>query len=307
MTKADRRARMIFSLAVVALVACGCARKLPPAERALKTNVVTLRNSFGVGADPAAATAAAPAAEPTGWATIRGSFKLSGPAPQRQALQITKDHEVCAPGGKSVLSEELVVDSSGGIKDVVIYLAGPGKFPLGDPKWEHPDYASAAPPDFDQKNCVFLTHMFAMRSKQKVKLLNSDPVGHNTNIQGGGRAPPLNATIPAGSSTNYEPPGESPEPFGVTCSIHPWMSSLMIVRDSPYFAVSKADGSFEIKNVPAGVPLEFRVWQEKSKFVQAATVNGTAEKWNKGRMKLTLAPDETKPLDVVLDAAIFTK
>ena len=98
-------------------------------------------------------------------------------------------------------------------------------------------------------------------------MLNSDPVGHNTNIAGGGTAATINATIPAAKSyAMYEPGGESPEPFAVSCSIHPWMSAQMIVRDSPYFAVTKPDGTFEIANVPAGVPLEFRVWQEKSKI-----------------------------------------
>jgi hypothetical protein len=178
---------------------------------------------------------------------------------------------------------------------------------VGDPKCEHPDYAAKANAvlDFDQKNCVFLTHMFAMRSKQKAKILNSDPVGHNTNIQGGGRAGTINATIPSGSSATYEPGGEAPEPFGVSCAIHPWMSSRMIVRDSPYVAVTKPDGSFEIANIPAGVPVEFRVWQEKAKFLQDVSVNGKTEKWSKGRLKLTLQPDEQKELMVVVDASAF--
>jgi hypothetical protein len=85
------------------------------------------------------------------------------------------------------------------------------------------------------------------------------------------------------------------------------MAANMIVRDSPYFAVTKADGSFEIANVPAGVPLEFRVWQEKSKFIQEATVNGNAEKWNKGRVKMTLQPGEPKAMDVVVDVSAFGK
>jgi hypothetical protein len=83
------------------------------------------------------------------------------------------------------------------------------------------------------------------------------------------------------------------------------MSARMIVRDSPYVAVTKPDGSFEIANVPAGVPLEFRVWQETSKFLQDVTVNGKPEKWSKGRLKVTLQPDEQRALEVVVDAAAF--
>jgi hypothetical protein len=190
---------------------------------------------------------------------------------------------------------------------VVIYLSGPAKFPVADPKWVHEEYMAAkdAALEFDQKECVFLTPMLAMRSSQKLNILNSDPVGHNTKIDATGRTQQLNATIPASSNTLYEPKGEAQEPFNVSCSIHPWMGARMIVRDSPHFAVTKEDGSFEIKHVPAGVPLEFRVWQAKSKFLQDVSVEGKQEKWNRGRFKVTLKPDEQKELNVVVDAKVF--
>jgi hypothetical protein len=294
---------------VALLVGEGCARPQQPAVKVQTQNVSALRTALGGSAVEAAPSAVA-AAEPTGWATLKGSFKIDGAAPAPIPLTIDKDQSVCAPGGKQVLSEALVVDSaSGGIKDVVIYLSTPAKFPVGDAKWEHPDYAAnrEATLEFDQKNCVFLSHMFAMRSKQKLKILNSDPVGHNTNVTGGGKAGTINQNIAANGYLIYDPGGESPEPFGVSCSIHPWMSARMLVRDSPYFAVTKADGSFEIPNVPAGVPLEFRVWQEATKFLQDVTVNGKAEKWSKGRLKLTLTPDQPQQLDVVVAAGVFAK
>jgi hypothetical protein len=298
-----------LAILLAALGVIGCARRQQPAVRVEVSNVNALRTVLGGSAVEAAPSAVA-AAEPMGWATIKGSFTINGTPPPPTPLTIDKDQSVCAPGGKQVLSEALVVDSaSGGIKDVVIYLATPAKFPVGDPKWEHPDYAAKreATLEFDQKNCVFLSHMFAMRSKQKLKILNSDPVGHNTNVTGGGKAGTINQNIAANGYLLYEPGGESPEPFGVSCSIHPWMSARMLVRDNPYFAVTKPDGSFEIANVPAGVPLEFRVWQEASKFLQDVTVNGKPEKWSKGRLKLTLTPDEPKQLDVVVAANVFAK
>src|SRR5690606_18641448 len=114
-------------------------------------------------------------------------------------------------GGKKVLSEALVVDpSTGGIKDVVIYLNQ--KIPLDDPKWIHESYVTIAeePVIFDQKQCIFLTHMVAMRSSQPLRILNSDPIGHNTNITGGGRVQPFNQTIAAGGAITFQPAGESP-------------------------------------------------------------------------------------------------
>ena len=36
------------------------------------------------------------------------------------------------------------------------------------------------------------------------------------------------------------------------CDVHPWMGAYMGVLDHPFFAVSGADGSFEIDGLPAG-------------------------------------------------------
>jgi hypothetical protein len=296
-------------VAALGLPLAGCERPLAPPQRVNTTNVAVLRKALG-GADAASGSAsAAPAAEPTGWATIRGRFTLSGNPPPRDPLTVDKDIAVCAPGGKQVLSEELVVDpATKGIRDIVIFLADKNYQP-DNPNWEHPDYATAkdATVEFDQKNCVFLSHMFVMRTTQTCKILNSDPVGHNTKIDPTGRAASMNATIPGNGYAPYEPGGESPEPFSVSCSIHPWMSARMLVRESPYNAVTAADGTFEIANVPAGVPLEFRVWQEMSKYLQDVTVNGTPEKWARGRLKLTLEPGQELAMDVVVDASVFTK
>ena len=54
------------------------------------------------------------------------------------------------------------------------------------------------------------------------------------------------------------------------------MKAYMISRNNPYFAVSKKDGTFEIKNIPTGVPLTFRVWQEKAGYLQEITLDGAA-------------------------------
>jgi hypothetical protein len=281
----------------------GCARSTAPAERVNVNNVAALRTSLG--GDSAGPAEAGPAPEPTGFATIKGTFKLAGPAPERVALVVDKEQNICAPGGKQVLSEKFVVDpATGGIRDVVIYL-NDKKFIPGDPKWEHPSFADSreSQVEFDQKACVFLSHMFVMRATQSCRVLNSDPIGHNTNIAGGGKARTENFLVGANSYATYKPGGESPEPFAVSCNIHPWMSANMLVRDNPYFAVTKADGTFEIPNVPAGVELEFRVWQEKTRFISKFKIAGEDKDRVKGRIKLMLEDGETRTLDAIVASA----
>lgn len=286
------------------LALAGCQRKLTESASYQESNVALLRTALG-GDKSAEAGPAAAAAEPTGWATLRGTFKISGPAPEPATVTISSDRAVCMPGGKPVFSESVVVGPDGGLKNVVVYLEN--KYAAGDAKWEHPDVTAAATgeKEFDQKNCVFLSHVFAMSTAQTMKVLNSDPVGHNTKLEGGGGARGDNFIVAAGSSAIYSPGGESSEPFGVACNIHPWMSAYCLVRKSPYFAISDAEGKFELKNLPAGVPLKFRVWQERTRFVPAVTATGTIDKFNKGRLELTLANDEQRELELVLDAGLL--
>ncbi len=82
-----------------------------------------------------------------------------------------------------------------------------------------------------------------------------------------------------------------------------------MTRDKGYFAVTNEQGEFEIPNLPAGVELEFRVWQEKSNWLSAANINGAAKKLPKGKLLWTVdAEDASKnQLNLDVDAAVFTK
>jgi hypothetical protein len=296
--------RLCIAAGLTLLVVSGCTRPQTDSASFDESTVALLRTAMG--GDKAAGPGPAVAApEPTGWATLRGRFILEGNPPPKTTLTITADHAVCQPGGAPVYGNDVVIGEGGGLKNVVVYLFT--KYPDGDPKWEHPEAvaAKANPPDFDQKQCVFLTHVFTMRASATLKVLNSDPVGHNTNIAGGGGAASANFNVPAGASAVYQPGGESAEPFKVACNIHPWMAAYGLVRKSPYFAVTNDKGEFELKNLPAGVPLEIRVWQEKSRFNLNAQITGEHDKFTKGRLSVKLANDEQRELGFTLSAKDF--
>jgi hypothetical protein len=94
-------------------------------------------------------------------------------------------------------------------------------------------------------------------------------------------------------------------PSKISCSIHPWMSGWMVVRDNPYIGVSNKDGAVEIKNVPAG-EFEFQFWQEKAGYIQQVTRGGTAVEWARGRVKIKIEDGKTTDLgDVVIGADKF--
>jgi len=292
-------AACVFATATALMVGCNGRVDLGPVANA--ADATKIREAFGVSAD-ASDEAGAAAATGTGWATLRGRFVFDGTPPTMPPYLVNKDQATCAPGGRMPPQETLVVDSgTGGIKNVAVYLRDASRV-------HESAQASDTPVVFDQKVCVFLTHVCGVTVGQTLDIRNSDNVGHNTNIAG--KKNTFNQTIPAGESIAYKIQKEEATPAPVNCSIHPWMIAYLLPRENGYFAVTAEDGSFEIPNLPAGEKLEFQVWHESATGPGGAlivnTPDGKALGWtNKGRFSVTLQPDEVKEVQITVPASAF--
>jgi len=232
------------------------------------------------------------------WGTIKGRFVFGGDAPSAAELKADKDVEVC--GKHKLLSEELVIGADKGVANVVVFVRDKGVK-------VHPDMAAAKSEKvvLDNKDCRFEPHVAFVQAGQTLVLKNSDSVGHNSNVATL-KNPPSNSLIPAGGETTVTFANDEAIPAQVTCNIHPWMKSWLVVRNNPYAAVSKADGSFEIKNVPVG-EVELQMWHEKAGYIGEIKVGGTAEKTAKGRKKVKVAAAGTDLGEMTLDASLFAK
>jgi plastocyanin len=231
------------------------------------------------------------------WGTLKGRFKFGGAVPTAAALKADKDVEVC--GKEKLLNEELVVGADGGIANVVVFVRDK------DVK-VHPDAAAAKDPVLmDNKNCRFEPHVAFVQVGQTLTLKNSDSVGHNSNIATIKNSP-SNSLIAAGNESDVTFKAEEAIPAQVTCNIHPWMKAWVLVRPNPYGAVSSADGSFEIKNLPAG-DVELQLWHEKAGYIGEISVKGKSEKIAKGRKKIKVTAGDNDLGEMVLDANLFKK
>jgi plastocyanin len=225
--------------------------------------------------------AGAASAQAQQWGTLKGRFVFDGPAPTLPKIQVTKDIEVC---GKYDLGDEsLVVGPEGGLANVVVYLRT-------KPSAVHPDAGRTDKPVLDNAQCRFEPHVVPVQVGQPLVIKNSDDVGHNAKIDSFTNNP-VNVLIPANGAVEQTFAAPETLPARVSCNIHPWMSAWLVIRPDPYMAVSSADGSFEIANLPAGdEELEFQVWHEKSGYIQQVTAADGQREWMRGRFLMQLAP-----------------
>jgi hypothetical protein len=199
------------------------------------------------------------------WGSVKGQVIWGDKnLPEPVKLEVTKDQNVCLKDGP-VLSEEFIVDkTTKGVKNAFVWLAA-GTVPKKGEKWAkipiHPSLAKSAKDTvtLDQPCCSFVPHVLAMRADQTLEIKNSASVPHNIHLIG--RADfGLNKIMPPASTLTETIPAEA-DLISVQCDIHGWMKGYIHVFDHPYFAVTGADGKFEIKNAPAG---DYRIiiWQE---------------------------------------------
>jgi hypothetical protein len=217
-----------------------------------------------------------------GWGSLKGRIVYDGAPPAPQPIAVTKDQEVC--GKLNLVDESLVIGKNGGIKNVLvfIYVERGGKTPE-----VHPDLTKAAvePVVFDNLNCRFEPRMVLVQTNQTLTLSNSDPVAHNTKVDSFSQ--PINPLLPPGAKLPQKFTAAERLPARASCSIHPWMTGWVVIKDHPYMAVTDEEGNFEIKNIPAGT-WTFQFWQEKSGYLTKVNVNGKPADWARGRVDLDI-------------------
>lgn len=248
---------------------------------------MTMRCSIVLALIAACAAVAAPC-EAAGWGTLKGKFVLKGDAPEVKPLSVTKD-EVCIKAKPKNLS--LVLGEGNALANVLIYLK-----PARGKKVEvHPDYAAQLdePVTLDNKNCEFVPHVTLVRTGQEFVISNSDLTGHNTNatlVKNGA----FNVLIAANEKRSMKLTKEESIPLPVACNIHAFMFGHILVKEDPYMAASANDGTFEIKNIPAGKH-DFIFWHERKGYLGDLKYEG-GKSDRRGKSELTIA--DGKELDL---------
>ncbi|MBK9063565.1 MAG: carboxypeptidase regulatory-like domain-containing protein [Acidobacteria bacterium] len=221
-------------------------------------------------AAPAAASAAAagPAAGATGAASVTGKIVFDGAVPAAEKFKMSADAFCAKSHPGDVAREDVVIAADKGLANVFVYVKTgiSGTYP--------PPTTAAV---IDQKGCTYHPHVFGVVTGQNIEILNSDPTLHNIHS-----LPEKNEAFNLGmpvQGMKYTKKFDKPEVMvRIKCDVHGWMSAFCGVVAHPFFAVTAADGTYTIKDLPAGT-YTIEAWHEKfGTQTQQVTVGATDSK-----------------------------
>jgi len=214
------------------------------------------------------------AAKATGM--IKGVVKFEGKAPTMLDLPIAdpgcQKHRTEANMG-ALKDEKVVVSADNKVANVFVFVTA------GYEKYNFDNYTV---PDqvIDQNGCHYSPHTFGLIAGQRLDIKSSDPVAHNIHCDPVNNQP-FNISQPDKGIHQTKPLFSTAEmDVKVKCDVHGWMNARICVFDHPFFAVTKDDGSYEIK-VPPG-KYTIKAWHElqtpmdnekKWKYVMSAPVD----------------------------------
>ncbi len=210
--------------------------------------------------------------------TIVGIVSFDGAAPAPQKITIPAGEDVCH--SDPIVKEDVVVSADGKLRWAVVSLKKPAKgkaFPADDPE---------KPIVLDQVGCRFVPHVAVVPVGRTLRVLNSDGIQHNVH----GKAKknkPVNKSMPKQMKT-LDLTFKRAERIPFVCDVHDWMKSWVIVSKHPYYAISAADGSFKLDQVPVGTHT-VQLWHEKyGTLTQEVTVAAGKE----ARITFVVKPTE---------------
>ena len=201
--------------------------------------------------------------------TISGQASFQGTTPAAAAIKTEADPKCKLMHPQGLASDQVIVNSNGTLKNVFVYV----KKGLEGKTFETPK----TPVVFDQKGCQYSPKVFGIQTNQTLEIVNDDDTLHNVHSLPK-NSPQFNLGMPI-KGMKLKKTFTKPEVMvKIKCEVHPWMAAYAGVLDHPFFAVTGEDGTFQIKDLPAGEYV-IEAWHEKY-GAQEKTVTVGAEDQN---------------------------
>ncbi|HEX8521576.1 MAG TPA: hypothetical protein VF669_04910 [Tepidisphaeraceae bacterium] len=192
----------------------------------------------------------------TSFGQITGKVTLDGKV-EPQVIDMSGQKECAAKHAGQVNDPVITADANGGLANVIVSIKKEEGAELGGE-------AKKGEVVLDQKGCMYEPHVLALQVGQDVVVKNDDDFMHNVHSLASIN-PAFNFAQPnKDPGKKVDDPLKAAEYFRVKCDVHPWMAAYVGVFEHPFFAVSKADGTFSIdtKGLKDG-DYTIELWHEK--------------------------------------------
>lgn len=178
---------------------------------------------------------------------VVGLVSVAGVAAKPKPLPVFKSRSFC---GATVANETLLVSTDGRLRNAAVILR-----PLSGGVVAQPKKLV-----LDNQYCAFTPHVQVAPLGSELLLKNSDPILHTVHARLG-QETLFNVGLPKWRQVTKRL--DRAGVIKIDCDVlHTWMSAVIVVTDSPYFAVTDEQGAFNIAGLPLG-DYEMEVWHER--------------------------------------------
>lgn len=203
----------------------------------------------------------------TDTAVVSGTARFVGTPPPPGVIRLDGD-KTCVElnKGPERIVADVVTGDGNTVQDVFVYV----KDGLNGRMY-------AAPTDpvvLDQQRCEYVPRVLGVQVGQPLAIRNSDPLLHNIRADAQVNQPfNLGEPVPM-TMTKVFATREVMVP--VKCDVHGWMRAHIGVLDHPFFAVTGREGTFSLKDLPAGT-YTVEAWHETLGTQTTQVTVGTGE------------------------------
>jgi len=197
-------------------------------------------------------------------ARLKGIVLYNRTAPLPNLLAVSRDHLAC---GEVIPDEAVIVHKKGGLKNVFIIIANIA-----------PESLPALAQNLDIKACRFQPHVMALGAGSELTINNHDPMLHDVkarwqpfapnwnqistlDIFGGDEETLFSFAFPQKDHTAMQKLDKPGLIRLRSDSGHHWMNGYILVMPHHYFAVTDAEGKFELAALPPG-RYDLVMWHE---------------------------------------------